>query len=69
MQARSRGCEPRQKRIPRQYEPRIAHSAQRDHWFIAKLLEEETHELGKLENVKDLQKIQGAGKHLIVPDQ
>jgi len=29
------------------------------------MLEEETHELGKLENVKDLQKIQGAGKHLL----
>jgi signal transduction histidine kinase/FixJ family two-component response regulator len=31
----------------------------------SEMLEEETHELGKLENVKDLQKIQGAGKHLL----
>jgi signal transduction histidine kinase/CheY-like chemotaxis protein len=31
----------------------------------SEMLEEETHELGKVENVKDLQKIQGAGKHLL----
>src|ERR1700722_2217961 len=31
----------------------------------SEMLEEETQELGKLENVKDLQKIQGAGKHLL----
>jgi len=62
--ARSRGCEPRQKRIPRQYEPRIAHSVNAIIGY-SEMLEEETHELGKLENVKDLQKIQGAGKHLL----
>jgi signal transduction histidine kinase/CheY-like chemotaxis protein/uncharacterized membrane protein affecting hemolysin expression len=31
----------------------------------SEMLEEETNELGKVENVKDLQKIQGAGKHLL----
>ena len=31
----------------------------------SEMLEEETQELGKVENVKDLQKIQGAGKHLL----
>ena len=31
----------------------------------SEMLEEETHELGKVENIKDLQKIQGAGKHLL----
>src|SRR5437879_6766009 len=31
----------------------------------SEMLEEETHELGKRANVKDLQKIQGAGKHLL----
>src|SRR5260370_30164209 len=31
----------------------------------SEMLEEETHELGKVESVKDLQKIQKAGKHLL----
>jgi signal transduction histidine kinase/ActR/RegA family two-component response regulator len=31
----------------------------------SEMLEEETHELGKVESVKDLQRIQGAGKHLL----
>ena len=31
----------------------------------SEMLEEETQEMGKVENVKDLQKIQGAGKHLL----
>src|ERR1700693_1004283 len=31
----------------------------------SEMLEEETHELGKVDNVKDLQKIQCAGKHLL----
>jgi signal transduction histidine kinase/CheY-like chemotaxis protein len=31
----------------------------------SEMLEEETQELGKIANVKDLQKIQGAGKHLL----
>src|SRR5258708_6471971 len=31
----------------------------------SEMLEEETHELGKLETVKDLHRMQGAGKHLL----